>query len=194
MQIQPKPKINMLTRSFSATNMFSTDKGRPVNRLLKDYTLDRSKALEKKQLCCAKGHMKSEMKPGKNLVIQFSAAAYELSKSCLKEILYSDNFPFSVEKREGIDQEGSVVDLCYKVFNTNADGPCGKIQKIVINCYHTSSQILVNGSKVELFLTEIYDQLCNVMKVKCSQLDTMNINLSEMIDSMNLEKTNNTCQ
>ena len=188
MQPQPKPKNNMLTRSLSATNMLTTDNNRFTNKVVKDYTLDKSKALEKKQLCCSKEHMKSEMKPGKNLVIQFSAAAYELCKSCLGKILYSDNFLFSVEKREGIDQEGSVVDICYKVFNTKADGSCGKLQKFVINCYHTSSQMLVNGSKIELFLTEIYEQLCNEMKAKCSQLDIMNINISEIIDSMNLEK------
>lgn len=47
--------------------------------------------------------MKSEMKPGRNLMIEFSTTAYELSKLCLDEIIDGKDFPYSVEKREGID-------------------------------------------------------------------------------------------
>lgn len=137
-------------------------------RLVKDYTLDKMKAFEKKKEGCNRDHMKSEMKQGKNLVIQFSTAAYEHGKACLEEILYDkENFPYSIDKRESMDQEGGKVDICYKIFNTKADGSCGKQQKFIINCYNTTSLFLINGCKIDIFFSDIYDKLFDEMKQRC---------------------------
>lgn len=132
MESQLVPRNKMFTRSTSAVNMTAKDRNSQIahcstQNLVKDYCLDKAKSLNKKKESCSKIHMKSEMKPGRNLVIEFSTAAYELGKLCLSEIIYGQDFPYSVEKREGIDQEGATVDRCYKIYNTKADGSCGKI-------------------------------------------------------------------
>ena len=83
--------------------------------------------------------MKYVLKPGNNLVIEFSKCAYELAKQCLYDLLYRKDFEYAVEKINNIDLDGANVETCYKVFNKKADGSCGKLQKIVLNSYHTTS-------------------------------------------------------
>ena len=63
-----------LTRSASASNVLSqlpTCKTRSLT-CQKDYALDKIKALEKENISCTKEHMECSMKPGSNLVLEFS--------------------------------------------------------------------------------------------------------------------------
>ena len=54
---------------------------------------------------------------------------------------------------------------------------CGKILKFVINFYHTTSQILVNGNKTDIFISDILDKLGSELRTRCDQLDIFNINI-----------------
>ena len=128
-----------------------------------------------------KEHMKYELKQENNLVIEFSTAAYELAKKCLYEMVKSENFECAVENRNSLDLSGANVDSCIKIFNKKADGSCGRMLKFVINFSHTTSQILVNGNKTDLFISNILDELCSEMKEKCSQLDILNINIASAL-------------
>ena len=117
------PVNKVLTRKSSLSNITPISSG-PAVPTSKNYKLDKAKSLEKKANSCAKEHMKYVLKPGNNLVIEFSTAAYELSKQCLYDLLYSKDFEYAVEKRNNIDLDGANVDTCYKVFNKKADGSC----------------------------------------------------------------------
>ena len=174
-QIIPK----RLTRKSSITNLVPYNSGQIPSSIIsvKDYTLDKVKSLEKKGNGCMKEHMKYELKQGNNLVIEFSTAAYELAKTCLYEMVKSENFEYAVENRNSLDLSGANVDSCIKIFNKKADGSCGRMLKF----YHTTSQILVNGNKTDLFISNILDELCSEMKEKCSQLDILNINISSAL-------------
>ena len=86
-----------------------------------------------------------------------------------------------MKKRDSLDHNGAVTDLCYRIYNKKTDGSCGKKLKFTINLYHTTSQFLVNGSKVDLFLSDIYERLCSEMKACCNVLDIMNINIATAI-------------
>ena len=121
--------------------------------------------------------MSYEMKPGNNLVIQFSTAAYDLSKICIHNLLHCNTFTYAVERQDGLDLNGANVDTCYKIFNKKADGTCGKILKFVINFYHTTSQILVNENKTDIFISDILDKLGSELRTRCDQLDIFNINI-----------------
>ena len=164
-------KNRALTRSTSATSILTphlSEHG-AQSTLQKDFTLDKLKSLEKKNSRCQKEHMKCSMKSGDNLVLEFSTAAYELAKSCLHKLVSDVTFPHSFEKRDSIDQAGSNIDSCYKIYNKKVYGTCGKKLKFVVNLYHTTSQMLVNGSKLDIFLTVIYENLCTEMKARCNQ-------------------------
>ena len=127
--------------------------------------------------------MKYELKQGNNLVTELSTSAYEPSKKCLHELLYSDDFEYAVEKRDNLDLNGANVDSCYKIYNKKADGSCRKMQTFVVNFYHTTSQILISGSKMDIFISTMLDKLCAKTVARCSQLDIMNINIASALNS-----------
>ena len=55
------------------------------------------------------------------------------------------------------------------------------MQKFVINLYHTTSVLLVNGSRTDIFLTDIYEDLCSLMESRCKQLDISNLNIANSL-------------
>ena len=85
-------------------------------------------------------------------------------------------------KKDSVDKQ-AITDSCYRICNKKADGSCGKKLKFVINLYHTTSQILVNGNKVE-FLTDIYGLLCTEMRSRCWELDILNTNISTVLNNV----------
>ena len=54
-----------------------TDPKKAVIIESKDFTLNKEKSLNKKLIGCAREHIKIEMKPNKNLVIELSTSAYD---------------------------------------------------------------------------------------------------------------------
>ena len=83
---------------------------------------------------------------------------------------------------------GSAIAVCYKIFNTKADGACGKLQNIVVHCYHTTSQFFINGHEIDIYLTELRFKLCDELKRKYTELDIMNINIVQSIFNMDANK------
>ena len=174
-----------LTRKSSSTSLMPCSAGQNMsnNVSVKVYTLDKAKSLQKKGNSCLKEHMKYELKQDNYLVIELSTAAYEMAKQCLRELVSCEDFKYAVEKRDSLDKSGANVDTCIRVFNKKSDGSCGRMLKFVINFYHTTSQILVNGSKTDLFISNVLNRLCAEMKTKCSQLDILNINIASALNS-----------
>jgi hypothetical protein len=54
--------------------------------------MNKSKALDKKLTTCDKEHLKFEMKPGKDFVIEFSTSAYELAKMEISKVNETPEF------------------------------------------------------------------------------------------------------
>ena len=51
---------------------------------------------------------------------------------------------------------------------------------------------MVNGSRTDIFLSEIHNELCSEMAARCKELDIMNINIASALnrDSSNKPTTN----
>ena len=64
-----------LSRKNSSTNLHTN-----ILDINRNYTVDKTKVLQKKKDSCNKEHMTTCMKAGNNFVIEFSTAAYELAK------------------------------------------------------------------------------------------------------------------
>ena len=79
------------------------------------------------------------------------------------------------------------MDTCYKIFNKKADGMCRKILKFVMNFYHTTSQILVNGNKTDIFISDILDKLGSELRARCDQLDIININIATTLNKCDIQ-------
>ena len=157
-----------------------------VTRSSRPYMLDKTKALGNKLKTCTKEHLNFCMKSGKNFVIEYSTAAYELAKIYIHEIFTSKDFKdkYGIVKQVGLEQSGAIVDLCYKIYNRKSDGTTGNQLKYVVNLYHTQSKFNVNGNRVDLFINEIFNELCNEIGKNFDSLEIINSTIATQISSL----------
>ena len=179
-----------LTNSKDSEGAISTPYPEKGHTKTKNYALNIGKSLEKKLTGCASEHLKYEMKPGKNLVISLSSAAYELAKSYIVEKTQLTEFSnsFAFVKESGVDLNNAVVDFRLKFFNRKKDGEIGCIQKFVVNFYNTTSRVMVNGSRVDIFCEEILEPLEQHIFSKCESLDAMNCGISSIIQAIKFKQ------
>ncbi|CAC5395136.1 unnamed protein product [Mytilus coruscus] len=172
------------------------------NPICKDYVLDKTKAIQRKNDACAKPHIESTMKSGNNLVLEFSIAAYEYARQCLITILNSST-QYVGMVRHSEETSGAKVDTCIKVYNRKSDSSQGKNLKFVVNLYHTSSTMVVNGSRVDLYVADIHKLLCDELSKKGHMFTSLNDNITCTISKLtstvpnlnqNLAATNINCQ
>lgn len=155
--------------------------------------MNKEKALSKKLLGCARDHVKVEMKQNKNLVLEFSTSAYELVKQSIYDFLHLINsdsqLQLAFDEEKVLDDNGDNIEMRFKVVNRKADGNPGRISKLTINCYHTTSRILVNGSKVDLFVNDGLPLVKQRISQCCSDLDDLNKHFEKAIESLNSVKS-----
>ncbi|CAC5408562.1 unnamed protein product [Mytilus coruscus] len=120
----------------------------------KNYELNKQKAIDKKRSDCNSPHIKYEMKPKNNFCISFSTAAYELVKHFLHE--YFDKLQrqdaYAIAVKNVFDKSTAIVETRFRIFNKKRDGSFGNQHKYTVNCYNTTSRILVNGVKTDKFV------------------------------------------
>jgi len=152
------------------------------NPMYKDYVLNKPKAIQKKNEACSKSHIEATMKAGNNLVIEFSTAAYELAKQSLSIILNKSAQYYALARNS---EESSVanVDTCIKVYNRKVDSTQGKNLKFVINLYHTSSTMVINGSRVDLYIADIHEQLRSELSAKGHMITALNDNIASSLSN-----------
>ena len=154
-----------------------------VNETSKPYKLNADKALEKKRSNCNTEHLQTIMKQNGNFRMYMSTAAYELTKAKLPVILknYTDNECLAITIHRGLDLNIAEVDTRFRVLNQLKTGKPGNKLKFTINCYHTSTSILVNGSKLNLFIENILPKLKEAINANCSNLNELNYRIENSI-------------
>ena len=80
------------------------------------------------------------------------------------------------------------------MYNRRQNGPVGNIAKFTINFYHTTNTITVNGSRVDVFINNIFDKLCEIIRNKHPQLDIANATIATQINSLKSLSTSHTVQ
>ena len=171
---------NVEKRTMRKCSSASSLNSHNTTHSLRSYNLNRQKALDKKKDSCNKEHIVSEWKAN-NLVIEFSTSAYELFKTLLQQNLLSSN-TFSLKTTEGLDGQNAKIDTCMKVYNRLRDGSIGKTLKFVINLYHTSSRAVVNGNRVDLFVSDIYTDLCAKLSMQYEGLSVINKGIFDTLE------------
>ncbi|MES9881859.1 MAG: PHD finger domain-containing protein [Sedimenticola sp.] len=154
----------------------------------KNYLLNRQNALKKKLDGCFKDHIQSDMKSKGNFVITFSTSAYEMAKYFVFDILQSDSFSehFFYIEESGKDITDSTVEMRYKIFNKKKDGQSGLQTKMTINCYHTTSKMLINGNRVDYFVDNYFPMLERNISDRCPELDDANFEIKKQIENINI--------
>lgn len=157
----------------------------------KGYELNKTKALNKKQLACENTHIEYELKASKNFVISMSTSAYEFARLSIPELLTTPDMReiYSLTFEDSVDKNGSHVDQRIKVYNRRQDGTSGRQLKFTINFYHTTSRILVNGTYLNIFTKDIFENLCTKIRQNCKKLTMLNKSVASVIDGIKLPKS-----
>lgn len=87
-----------LSRKISSTNLHTH-----ILDTNRNYTVDKTNAIQKKKDICIREHMTARMKAGNNFVIEFSTAAYELAKQKAIAIMERNDSTYKYTLRKGVD-------------------------------------------------------------------------------------------
>ena len=80
----------------------------------------------------------------------------------------------TVPVQEGIDQSGLIIDSCYRVINRKQNGDAGNKLKFAVNLFHTTSKMNINGSRVDIFINDIFDKICEVIQDELGDIEILN--------------------
>ncbi|XP_071160965.1 putative uncharacterized protein DDB_G0268364 [Mytilus edulis] len=184
-------KLRRSNRSKTQLTSCPEDQISNGKNVTREYSLNRRNALQKKIDNCNSKHIDINFKPGNNVIIAFSSAAYELFRVEMKEKLNSPQFTFNynVTHEAIFDEQRHIVEDKYKIHKKKMDGTSGKISKCTINSYRTTSKILVNGSEINIILQHILPDIQEYIN-KCSDvLDVANTGMAETMKM--IEKNRN---
>lgn len=146
------------------------------------------KAIEKNLNSCTSEHIRVEIKPRNNMRIFLSTSAYELIKKSLPTLLqnYTDVEGLTFNTEKGLDKGGSEVEIRFRVLNQLKCGKTGSQVKFTINCYHTSSSMLVKGSKLDLFNDHILRKNEEEIQNHHDSLDILTLKVQNSINNIHL--------
>lgn len=137
----------------------------------KDYKLNMNKALEKKQSV----PVKCEIKDGRNWVLTCSAAYYELLKNSFGSFLANQTDVKVRTSRGSCDKTGATESSSVRLSFKNNKEHC------VVNFYHTTSTLLVNGKHPDSFITGYMHSLNTSIN---EELASIGCSLSELNEYM----------
>ncbi|CAC5395415.1 unnamed protein product [Mytilus coruscus] len=146
----------------------------------KNYELNKQKAIDKKRSDCNSPHIQYEMKPKNNFCISFSTAAYELRQ---------DEYAIAVEN--GLDKSTAIVETRFRIYNKKRDCLIGNQHKYTVNCYNTTSRILVNGVKTDKFAENVLPIILELITSNESELDSINNNIQRSLQPIEVNQWSN---
>ena len=183
MAVQPTNKFGrkISNSHLSVESMISRANSYTVHT--NNYVLNKVKALRKKLQQCGNEHLTYQMKANKNFVMKLSTSAYEMTKLVVIEQLYGDTFfkDYSIVSCIKEDECQNQVGSLYRIFNKKKDGSQGIQLKFSVNFYHTTSSILVNGNRVDIFESELFSSICDAIKASCTKLTIVNEQIAQAL-------------
>ena len=179
-------KCDSVSSNFTAANQ-------DTHIRTNDYVLNKVQALKKKLRQCDQEHLVYEMKQNRNFVMKFSPAAYELAKLVVVENLYKEAFfkLYFIESCINEDECRYQVGSIFRIFNRKKDHSKGNYLKFTINFYHTTSSVLVNGNRVDIFENELFESVCSQISNECAKLDVVNDRISSALSEIGSNDTKN---
>ena len=157
----------------------------------RSYALNKEKALKKKLDSCNNSHFKPVLKSMNNLRLYFSSAAFEVAKHKMSKTLNSDKFsesfmfvPKYIEDKEGT----ALVEIQYVVSDKL------KNHLYTINCYNTTSSMLVNGSCIEKFIETILEPLAAELVKNVGTLNNISKQMEESLQQAMNKQLSSKCK
>ncbi|VDI42973.1 Hypothetical predicted protein [Mytilus galloprovincialis] len=116
-----------------------------------------------------------------NIILTFIAGAYEQFKSALNGSLIVGKLNTTITTKQ--DRQGLIVEESISIR------PHRK-QAYRINCYHTTSRVMINGQQTELFVTDLAPEITKIMS-KNKELKSLNDKIRENRNDSNENKSVN---
>ena len=117
-----------------------------------------------------------------NIILTFTAGAYEQFKSALNDSLIVAKLNTTTTTKQ--DRQGLIVEESISIR------PHRK-QAYRINCYHTTSRVMINGQQTELFVTDLAPEITKIMS-KNKELKSLNDKIRAACEQfMNLKENRN---
>ncbi|XP_071176588.1 probable serine/threonine-protein kinase cdc7 [Mytilus edulis] len=162
----------------------------------KNYELNKQKAIDKKRNDCNSPHIRYEMKPRNNFCISFSTAAYELVKEFLHKYFDKQQCQeeYAIAVENGLDKSNAIVETRFKLYNKKRDGSIGNQHKYTVNCYNTTSRVLVNGVKTDKFVDNVLPIILELITSNESELDSVNNDIQRTLQPIEVNHWSNISQ
>lgn len=96
-----------------------------------------------------------------------------------------------IVKENGQDKNKAEVESKYRILNLPRSGKAGNQLKFTINCYHTSSSMLINGGRLDLFTENILPEIQQLVRDQNDNLDNMNMRIKNTITDVPVNSQTN---
>ena len=190
MNEQAEQNSTSLRRSnrISQTNLLSTqnmasNENSEQDAEIKQYSVNKLKSLLKKLDSCTKTDLDYELKPGNNLVLQFSTVAYELAKQTIVQKTDSMKTQYEVQIEPSKDRQGARVGTRYKIGKKRKDSYQKQYMLYTVNCYDTQSSMLINGRNLDIFETDLFQHIKDNIESNKAQIQSANMHTKDVISS-----------
>ena len=157
-----------------------------------DYYIDQKALLKKKLKACNK--VQIEVKPRNNLVIQLNTAAFQFIVQKMLPFLIQ-NEQLEIEMKQTLDAMQNIIQDTFKIYSKQSNRRSK--HDYTINCYRTTSNILINGPGVTKFMNNELKLIAKILEDNKIQINTQNIQLKSILynittDASHKESKSNT--
>ena len=157
-----------------------------------DYYIDQKASLKKKLKACNK--VQTEVKPKNNLVIQLNTAAFQFIVQKMLPFLIQ-NEQLEIEMKQTLDAMQNIIQGTFKIYSKQSNRRSK--HDYTINCYRTTSNILINGPGVTKFMSNELKLIAKILEDNKIQINTQNIQLKSILynittDASHKESKSNT--
>ena len=145
------------------------------------YYLSPKIALQKKLKACDKGIVNIQVKSKNNVVIQLNTATYQLLIQKLTPLLLKQQNK-KIEIAQSMDAAKSITQDTIKVFknpNIQRRSKCF----YTINCYRTTSNILINGTYIDNFLSNEMKTVIDILEQNKIHIQSTNSPLKKILSN-----------
>ena len=143
-----------------------------------DYYIDQKASLKKKLKACNRETVQIEVKPKNNLVIHLNAAAFQFIVQKMLPFLIQ-NQQLEIEMKQTLDVMQNIIQDTFKI-NSKQSNRRSK-HDYTINCYRTTSNILINGPGVTKFMNNELKLIAKILEDNKIQINTQNIQLKSIL-------------
>ena len=177
MEMQPTRASSRLRKNNSMDDLCTG-----IATKCKPYTLDQSKAMNKKEKACDKDYITFYMKANNNFRAEFNMATYELFKDKLFTTIDSmssdQNTLLKYTVDNNTDQKNMVVFQTIKIYHMNKRSMLpNRHASYSVNLYNSTSSLLANGTGINLFIDDIFSPILKCLQQQLDCIDIINADM-----------------